>query len=293
MFISINRAGLMEKPGPGFDWASYQEAFEPESLSVQHLLTEIAEGSSFAPVFDGRRCRENFYLAQHIGLDFDNEDGGIRGLDDLLSDPFIAAHAALIYPTLSWTPERPRFRVVFVLDEPIRSAGGYEAALHTVMRLYPTSDSQCKDISRAYFGNGTISRDHLWRHVADLDNTLAVGVLRHYYLSWKNTEAERTAHRITPPASRPKNQPADMDVVMEQLERIDPYAMSRDEWVKVGSGLAREFGDAAFERFKQWSDVPGHKGLSMSEWNSMKRDHSTPATIGSVLHVARKYGGRL
>jgi hypothetical protein len=70
----------------------------------------------------------------------------------LLADPFIAQFATFIYPTISWTPDNRKWRVVFILTEWITDSQEYRKAATALLDRYRTTDQQVKDPARLFFG---------------------------------------------------------------------------------------------------------------------------------------------
>ena len=118
--ISINTLWPGEKLQQGDNrWQEQTASFHKELHTIDSLVKRVAvDGCAFAPVMrGGYRSRGNFISAQHIGLD-DDCGTAASSLQALAEDPFIAAHAAFLYETPSSTPECPKSKIVFVLDQP-------------------------------------------------------------------------------------------------------------------------------------------------------------------------------
>ena len=58
----------------------------------------------------------------------DDRGTAASSLQALAEDQFIAAHAAFLYESPSRTPDCPKSRIVFILDQPFSSAEGYRDA---------------------------------------------------------------------------------------------------------------------------------------------------------------------
>ena len=57
------------------------------------------------------------------------------------------------YTTISSTPETPKSRAVFVLEEPITDSGRYRKAREAFLHRYPQSDQAIKDVARFLYGS--------------------------------------------------------------------------------------------------------------------------------------------
>ena len=71
-----------------------------------------------------------------IELDFDRGDE-TSSITYLMTDGFIAEHAAFLYSTLSSISTAPRSRVIFILDRPYSDAEGYRQARLALIHKYP------------------------------------------------------------------------------------------------------------------------------------------------------------
>src|SRR3990167_3324272 len=107
--VAVNRTyqGKMSKTASRLEWARFNDACVPTRLDMNQLVREIVAGHAFTAVCKGRRKRENFVVAQHIGLDFDTEDDRSR-LDTLQANPLIGQWGAFLYTSSSHTPAKPR-----------------------------------------------------------------------------------------------------------------------------------------------------------------------------------------
>lgn len=149
--LAVNRShrGKLPKNATPGQWATFNDAFQTCELTPAEIAAEIRAGHAIAAIHDGRRKRENWRLAQHIGIDLDD---GSLSWDDVVSHPLVAAHAAIVHTTASHTPDAPRMRVLFLLEEPIDDAGSYAAVVAAMLRAFSTADPLCKDPSRLFFG---------------------------------------------------------------------------------------------------------------------------------------------
>ena len=130
-------------------WHTFNGAFHNYSLPVNQLRRAIREGYSFTSWHSRYRKKDNFILGQHVGLDFDT---GIT-VGELLSDEFTVSNASFIYTTPSHTREKPRLRLVFLMEQPITVPSLYAAVTEQMVRQYKLSDQKCKDPCRVFFGS--------------------------------------------------------------------------------------------------------------------------------------------
>lgn len=137
----------------------------PESLDVETLANQIVNGKTFIPSLlepdefgEIKRSRQYWKSQQVIALDFDNEVNKTKHititLEDALHNSFIKEYAAFIYTTFSHTESHPKFRVVFILDNPIYTYEEFESIINELIhnKFKGTVDKQCSDGTRLFFG---------------------------------------------------------------------------------------------------------------------------------------------
>jgi hypothetical protein len=159
---------------PGFDKRAMGNSFIATEVTPEQLIMHILQGKAWTPAvfMDNRRVKNNFLSAQLIGLDFDS---GIS-VDDANMEILISEYAALIHPSASSTPEKPKTRVVFILSEPVTEWHRYEALTLSMAKHFAhmMPDEQTKDATRLFYGSDVEGED--WFPAAVLPLKLA-GVL--------------------------------------------------------------------------------------------------------------------
>lgn len=175
--IAVNSMVLNGKLPPGDPrWGVFNDSFVNQEIALIDLANAIYTGHSYSGWHKGRRKLDNFICAQHIAVDMDTEDR--RSTIDVLSaNTFVRTYAALIHTTASHTPEAPRARVIFLLDQPIADAAAYQAAAKFLVSQFPGADQACSDASRFFYG---AKNCEVWMH----DNVLPLAQLRRYYRQW-------------------------------------------------------------------------------------------------------------
>lgn len=126
--------------------------FKNQDLSQAELASSINEGFSFTAHHQGRRNRDNFQVAQHIGLDFDKANQAEMAA--VLADPLVSRYHGIFYHTVNSQPDAPRFRLIFELETQIYDATYYcEIVLAFLWRFGGKIDESCKDACRLFFGS--------------------------------------------------------------------------------------------------------------------------------------------
>ena len=133
MKLMLDTTAYTEKP-KGFEIGSISKRIvnNPVDINVEELATALGNGKTIVPATfrkiggDIRRSIENWESQQVIALDFDE---GLT-LEEAYNNAFFRENAAFMYTTFSHTEEHHKFRVVFVLDEPV-----YEYKHFTIFKL--------------------------------------------------------------------------------------------------------------------------------------------------------------
>jgi hypothetical protein len=120
-------------------------------VTREELRDSISRGYALAPQFkNGRRKAVDFECAGFLAADVDD---GIR-LEEARDNVFVCQHASLIHTTASHSPEKDRFRIIFLLDEAILDGQDWaDAQLGLAIAL--GSDRSVSDAARMLFGNSS------------------------------------------------------------------------------------------------------------------------------------------
>lgn len=114
-------------------------------------------GALFEP--GNRKGWGEFKGMQVFALDFDHavmEPGGgtIDPLGALDRAYGLELPPLCLYFTFSATLEHPRFRIVFAMDEPVRTAEEAKAVIFFLLKEFPEADPACKNPNRLFYGSG-------------------------------------------------------------------------------------------------------------------------------------------
>lgn len=134
--------------------ADMSYSFHPATVELRHLVKHIRTGKAFTVGFfnDNRRVETHFVSSQLLALDLDNCPLDMYQLDDKY--PFISEYMFMMYPTPSSTPEKPKTRVLFVLDEIVDSPSRWRILQLALMEHFAElrPDDACKDPARLFYG---------------------------------------------------------------------------------------------------------------------------------------------
>ena len=268
---------------------STQKAFSRDWTTVSYTPPQIAEHITrghaicVAALTNDHRHRKNFQSAQIIGLDMDNGPD----VSNLLTNPFIQQYAFLVYASPSSTPEVPRSRVFFILDEAIGDPKLYQEFVKRLIAFLTTqgiqADKACTDAIRMFYGStqpGFSLRP---------DKVLPLSVLEALPTSKKRP---RKNHRKGSPSAAAqvstKSQSAFIDLIASALACIPPQG-EYETWLHilmaVHSVLPGERGIALIE---DWS--PGKEGEVVDKFASFHAPDETSITLDFLWSVARSYG---
>lgn len=179
--IAFNRMALSGKLPQGDPrWLAFNESFDNLTLTSVAIADHIQQGYAFTTWMDGRRSLDSFICGQHIAVDMDTNDDRST-LASLSKHLIVRMYGAIIYTTPSHTPETPRARVIFLLDQIITDARAYQEAAKFLISQFAGADVACSDASRFFYGS-------MKCEIAFPDNVLPVLELRNLYRRWLRTQ---------------------------------------------------------------------------------------------------------
>lgn len=127
------------------------------NLTIQELATEISKGKTtvLATTKNHLLSKADIFEQQQIFmLDFDNKQISGYSIMDAYNDDFIKNNACFIYKTFSHDDKKfDRFRVVFMLDKPIKNAEESSKIYKVLLNRYRDADPACKNPNRLFFGS--------------------------------------------------------------------------------------------------------------------------------------------
>lgn len=123
-------------------------------IAIEELAKQVTSpnGKSWCPAtFKGNRNNDSWLSQQLFALDFDK---GMAFEDVLSRLQHYGLDCTFAYETFSNTPERPKFRVIFQLNQVITNLVDRNSIQLALMTLFPPpeTDKSCKDPARMYFG---------------------------------------------------------------------------------------------------------------------------------------------
>lgn len=146
--VAINRHvknKIARDDSVGWSQATYK--FENLELTPDAFIAEVRAGFAFCAWLKGQRKSKNFQCMQVLAVDIDS---GLA-IEEVLAHPFFQKFGWFIYTTPSHRPDAPRFRIVFLMEQPIENEQRMKLAYTGIIRMF-AGDRSCADASRLFFG---------------------------------------------------------------------------------------------------------------------------------------------
>lgn len=277
VMLNTSIRGKMPKGASDEQWTEYYRHFTPANVTAHELAVHIWRGFSFCPVYHSRRKQDNFEKAGHIAFDLDT-----TGLDKIAAVEWVDYFASFAYSTPSSTPEKPKSRVVFILELPITDKEEYRTLYHALAWRFaqegiPT-DPQCKDVLRLYYGSEKCS---LWGNWSILPR----GAIDSMIEDW------RQAVPVAPKPARPQwsglAETIDEQRIRDALMVIPPWGEYND-WMRVLMAVHSVFPDGrGIALCEGWS--PGSPGEIERKFQSFTH-RGDGVTIATLFKMAHSYG---
>ena len=147
----------------------HKQTVDPKSLAEQVAVQGHACKLCNLPL-GSKNSKETPIINQRVlMLDIDNESEKhpLFRIEDAFQDEFLKSNAAFLYETFSSTLEKPKFRIVFFLDEPFTQNQDVENTYDWLIQQYPQSDSKCRETTRLFFGSNkgylVINLENTWK----------------------------------------------------------------------------------------------------------------------------------
>lgn len=264
-------------------WGKFTASFINKELEVIDIANDIYMGHPFTTWHKNQwRDSKNFIKGGHIGIDFDTAD--IRSsIDYLRKDDFIRRYASLIYTTPSHTPEKPKGRVLFLLEQPIQQSSNYIKAVMSLLWLFSgltTPDEKCKDSCRFFYGSKNCE-------IELFDNTLPIDLIK--YLIGKHESSGQSQKRIIEQTQYIPSS-ADEHEIADALKSIPAWGIDYAEWRNVLMGIHSHLGESGLSLAESWGQ--GKDGEIRRLWRHFKPEgnNTGKVTIKSLFKIAYRHG---
>lgn len=179
MQIYLNQTQFKNKP-KSWQIADIQTKIQQEIIDINpsELAEEIAKNGKtvmLATYPAGVKSSINQQIAQQsiLMLDFDNKESeNYISLSQILNNQFILDNACFAYNTFNSAKFSEKFRIVFVLKEPLKSSKEVIDAYKYLFNLFPQADNVVGQPNRLFFGSNSGYEVINWDNRLDLSNQI-------------------------------------------------------------------------------------------------------------------------
>lgn len=123
-------------------------AIAPQLRSFDGIYRDTYESFDDVWKLGGYRRESNFKAINWVAVDIDD---GYDSIDQLAEQPFFDQFGSLLYTSASHSPEHPKARLVFALEQELTDPTEVRALYTALIRKFG-GDEQCKDAARMFFG---------------------------------------------------------------------------------------------------------------------------------------------
>lgn len=179
--VSLSQAFYNKDMRPNSTNDARSRSFIATDASLKVFISHLRTGNAFAvgTYEDNHRKEDNFIQSQIVALDLDS-----ASMQTAKQKPDIANHALILHETPSHTTEKPKARVIFILDRPIPRLDAWRkaqaAVLHKFADLKP--DTSCHDGARFFYGS-------TGDYIIQAGNRLSIGTLAEWIKEHEAHEA--------------------------------------------------------------------------------------------------------
>jgi hypothetical protein len=152
VYLNRSRKDKIPSTGTKSQWKAFHAKWIPQDLTARELAIEVYRGNSIAHLHNGRKMKDNWLSAGYIALDFDTGDER-SSLEYLAERDYINWFASFGYTTPSHTAEKPRARIVWILETAITDFKEYTELYKAMLHKFPWADQSTKDVARFFWGS--------------------------------------------------------------------------------------------------------------------------------------------
>ena len=212
--------------------------FQTEEVTLEELPSIIRAGNAytapFSKVADEKHATCHFKAnVEEVALLWIDDDQ--HGLDFWKADKFVSRYGGILHTTASSTPEEPRSRVLFVLDQALEVKEA-ELALKALFDRFPHVDQSVHDASRTLYGAKNCELVTLG-HVLPLE-TLRTQIIKPYVA--KVDSEKRARQKKSLEAQRHQKVDAPADQVTRYVNAAIHHVISDLTKATEGTGQRHE-----------------------------------------------------
>jgi hypothetical protein len=154
--IMHHNESYSHKPA-GYEVGYIQNNMKPVIVNIQRLNNIVGSGQTWKPAHINGTKNKDFVSQQVFALDFDNKKTIITLAEAITKSASLGMRPNIAYYTFSHTEESPRFRLVFIIDEPVKEKNMADKIRMAMEVLFTGCDISCKDATRLFFGTDKTS----------------------------------------------------------------------------------------------------------------------------------------
>ena len=277
--------------------ATGEYKWQRKTTTPHQVMNAVAKGKAFTAALGDaihtsksglssgiHRDASNFVSMQLAGVDF---DAG-TSFADILDYPLARNSGSFLYPTASHTPEAPRSRIVFCLEQPIADpdlAGELGRALiHHFSGEMP--DKGVHDCVRVWYGTRPGNEPYWIGEMLAMNQVDALIAEYRAAAGVRKPGINRDSSGAEPVVNADPVAVAKARGFLERLkpERADDY----NDWIHTGMALKCGIGDAGLDIWEEWSSQSGtfEDGACAAKWETF-----TPGggiTMGTLMLMAEE-----
>ncbi|MEG0692624.1 MAG: DUF3987 domain-containing protein, partial [Oscillospiraceae bacterium] len=157
--LHIDTKAFNSKPqGNEFAGIKYrlQKNNTPKAISLQELVDKISRGYSISPAVMNGTSSSDWQEQQLFMIDIDNNtDTTITPENALKICKEKGLPVAFYYNTFSNSTDKPKFRLAFIMSEPVKNENNRKAVVTVLHALFEQSDKACVNADRIFLGSNS------------------------------------------------------------------------------------------------------------------------------------------
>ena len=128
---------------------------EPIKIDIDKFVDAIESGKTFSPAIMKGTTKNDFVEQQVFPVDIDNNNEEtpilqIQDAIDICNENNLPL--AFYYPSFSHTEEKPKYRLVFILDKAITDRNERNLIMNYLCSLFEQADKSCVNEDRIFYG---------------------------------------------------------------------------------------------------------------------------------------------
>lgn len=154
VLCNFSYSRFSEKPKADAIRIIQSELSKPEEIEVEELANMLVNGCNFRPGATNGKTDADFVSQQIFGLDFDNTESIIQPQEAVSIAKSKGLYPCFLYSTFSSKEEKPKFRMIFLLNEAITDIQTRNDIQSGFMKIFENHiDKKCGNAARIFFGS--------------------------------------------------------------------------------------------------------------------------------------------